>query len=100
MTFLLYSKERLLPLSIEEVQLVERMTIQVLKRSEGCPSHGRGDQRVRSCGLVRKWDNAGRQVERFEVLGTCIMGGVSTVITAENSTTSGREYTEATMACQ
>jgi hypothetical protein len=35
---------------------------------------GRGDQRVRNCGLVRKWDNAWRQVERFEVLGACIMG--------------------------
>ena len=40
---------------------------------------GRGTERVRSCGLVRKRDNAGRQMERFEVLGTCIIGGISTV---------------------
>jgi hypothetical protein len=34
---------------------------------------------VRSWGLPRKWDNAGKQIrlERFEVLSTC-MGGVST----------------------
>ena len=61
---------------------------------------GRGTERVRSCGLVRKRDNAGRQMERFEVLGTCIMGGVSTVITMEHSTTSGRHYMEATTTCQ
>jgi hypothetical protein len=39
---------------------------------------GRGTQPVRSCGLVRKRDNSGRQVERFEVLGACIIGGIST----------------------
>jgi hypothetical protein len=53
---------------------------------------------VRSWGLVRKWGNAGRQVE--EMLGPCVMGGVSTVITAGNSTTSGNEDTEVTTACQ
>jgi hypothetical protein len=30
---------------------------------------GRGDQRVRSWGLVRKRDNAGRRLERFVMLG-------------------------------
>jgi hypothetical protein len=61
---------------------------------------GRGAERVRSCGLIRKGDNVGKQVERFEVRGACIIGGVSTVITAENSTASGSEYMEATTACQ
>jgi hypothetical protein len=31
--------------------------------------------RVRSWGLIRKWHDAGRQVERFAVLGACLMGG-------------------------
>ena len=34
------------------------------------------------------------------MLGTCIMGGVSTVNNRENSTTSGRNYTEGTTAHQ
>jgi hypothetical protein len=49
---------------------------------------------------VRKRDNAGKKVERFKVLGACIIGGVSTGITAENSTTSGRHRMEFTTACQ
>jgi hypothetical protein len=40
---------------------------------------------VRSWGLVKKWDNAGRQVERFEVLGACIRGTLHG-LTAENGT--------------
>jgi hypothetical protein len=42
-----------------------------------------------------------KQVERFEVLGTCIIGGVSTGITTQNTAQSSRnEYTEATTASQ
>jgi hypothetical protein len=41
-------------------------------------------------------------VERFEVLGTCLMGGVSALITSEISTAiaSWREYTQALMTGQ
>jgi hypothetical protein len=51
---------------------------------------------------VRKWGNAGRQVEHLEVLGTRFMGSFSTVIIRENSTaiTSWREYMQAPAAGQ
>jgi hypothetical protein len=55
---------------------------------------------VRSCGLVRNWDNTGKRVEHFEVLGACVIGASPRFITAENSTASGNEYMEATTACQ
>jgi hypothetical protein len=58
----------------------------------------RGDQQVRSCGLVRKQDNAGKV--RFEVLGTCIIEMSPQLVTAESSTANGNEYTEATTASQ
>jgi hypothetical protein len=39
-------------------------------------------------------------MERLEMLGAYIIGGVSTGITAEHSTTSGSEYRGETAACQ
>jgi hypothetical protein len=40
---------------------------------------GRGDQGMRNWGPVRKRDNAGRPVERFAVLGACLIRGISTI---------------------
>jgi hypothetical protein len=42
---------------------------------------GRGAERVRSCGLLRKWGDAGKQIrlERSEVLGACIIRGTPRV---------------------
>jgi hypothetical protein len=53
---------------------------------------------VRSWGLVRKRGNAG--MELFEVLGACLIGGTPRVLTAKNSTTSGRHDMEITTVCQ
>jgi hypothetical protein len=44
----------LLPISISGVQPVVHMSLQLLGWTAGCPSHGRGDQRVRSWGRARK----------------------------------------------
>jgi hypothetical protein len=40
-----------------EVQLAISKGV-LVKASKGCPSHGRGNQRVRSCGWAKKWESA------------------------------------------
>jgi hypothetical protein len=67
------------PLAMEEVRLSVNQDV-LVKASEGCPSHGRGDQRVRSWGCVRKKRRTGRLVWERDATwgrrGTCPIGGL------------------------
>jgi hypothetical protein len=78
--------------------------VRILSETEGCPSHGRGAQRVKSCGRARKREGTGKP------LGTCEGGGEAAssigVLLSKDSTeygsvrVNGREHRAEEKVCQ